>query len=179
MSRVGKNPIAIPDGVTVTVDGPSVTVKGPKGELARDFDRDIAVRTEDGQVLVTRSSDHRRHRALHGLTRALIQNMVTGVSTGYRRTLEIIGVGYRAEMIGNKLNLTIGYSHPILVTPPEGITFSVDKQTLIAIEGISKDLVGEVAAMVRRFRPPEPYKGKGIRYTGEVVRRKAGKSAVG
>ena len=178
MSRVGKNPIPIPDGVTVTVDGASVTVKGPKGQLARAFDPDITVRTEDGHVLVTRPSDHRRHRALHGLTRALVQNMVTGVSTGYRRTLEIIGVGYRAELIGKKLNLTIGYSHPILVTPPEGITFGVEKQTQIAVEGIAKDLVGEVAAMVRRFRPPEPYKGKGIRYTGEVVRRKAGKSAV-
>jgi large subunit ribosomal protein L6 len=177
MSRVGKNPIPIPDGVTVTVDASSVAVKGPKGELQRSFDPDITIATEDGQVIVTRSSDHRRHRAMHGLTRALLQNMVTGVSEGYRKSLEIVGVGYRAEVIGRQLNLSVGFSHPILVTPPEGISFSVDKQTQIVVEGISKELVGEIAAMVRRFRPPEPYKGKGIRYVGEQVRRKAGKSA--
>lgn len=177
MSRVGKNPISIPDGVTVAINGATVKIKGPKGEMSRTVDADMTVRTDDGNLLVERSSDHRRHRALHGLTRSLLQNMVTGVSVGYRKKLDIIGVGYRAEIVGNKLNLLLGFSHPILVTPPEGITFSVEKQTSILVEGMSKELVGEMAAIVRRFRPPEPYKGKGIRYEGEIVRRKAGKSA--
>lgn len=177
MSRVGKSPIAIPDGVTVTVDGPRVTVKGPKGEMARSFNPALTVAVGNGQVVVSRPSDHRQHRALHGLTRSLIQNMVTGVSTGYRKVLDIVGVGYRAELIGTKLNLVIGYSHPILLTPPEGITFTLTNPTQIVVEGVSKELVGELAAMVRKFRPPEPYKGKGIRYAGELVKRKAGKSA--
>ena len=177
MSRVGKNPIAIPDGVTVTVDGPRVTVKGPKGEMARAFDPALTVAVGNGQVVVSRPSAHRQHRALHGLTRSLIQNMVTGVSTGYRKVLDIVGVGYRAELIGTKLNLVIGYSHPILLTPPEGITFTLTNPTQIVVEGVSKELVGELAAMVRKFRPPEPYKGKGIRYAGELVKRKAGKTA--
>lgn len=177
MSRVGKSPIAIPDGVTVAVDGSHVTVKGPKGEMARSFDPAMTVAVDNGQVVVTRPSDHRLHRAMHGLTRSLIQNMVTGVSTGYRKVLDIVGVGYRAELIGKKLNLVIGFSHPILMSPPEGITFTVATPTQIAVEGVSKELVGEIAAMVRRFRPPEPYKGKGIRYKGELVKRKAGKSA--
>jgi large subunit ribosomal protein L6 len=173
MSRVGKKPIPIPAGVTVSVDGSAVTVKGPKGTLQRSFDPDISVR----QVVVERSSDHRRVRALHGLTRALIANMITGVSQGFRRVLEIVGVGYKAELMGKRLNIVVGHSHPILVTPPEGIQFVVENPTRFAIEGISKELVGEVAAVVRRFRPPEPYKGKGIRYEGEHVRRKAGKTA--
>lgn len=177
MSRVGKNPITIPDGVTVSVDGIRVTVKGPKGEMARSFDPALTVAVDNGQVVVSRPSDHRRHRALHGLTRSLIQNMVTGVSSGYRKVLDIVGVGYRAELIGTKLNLVIGFSHPILLTPPEGITFTLTNPTQIVVEGVSKELVGELAAMVRKFRPPEPYKGKGIRYAGELVKRKAGKSA--
>ncbi|MCH9020403.1 MAG: 50S ribosomal protein L6 [Proteobacteria bacterium] len=177
MSRVGKNPITIPDGVTVSVDGVRVTVKGPKGEMARSFDPALTVAVDNGQVVVSRPSDHRRHRALHGLTRSLIQNMVTGVSSGYRKVLDIVGVGYRAELIGTKLNLVIGFSHPILLTPPEGITFTLTNPTQIVVEGVSKELVGELAAMVRKFRPPEPYKGKGIRYAGELVKRKAGKSA--
>jgi large subunit ribosomal protein L6 len=177
MSRVGKKPIPIPAGVTVSVDGSAVTVKGPKGTLQRSFDPDISVRVAEGQVVVERSSDHRRVRALHGLTRALIANMITGVSQGFRRVLEIVGVGYKAELMGKRLNIVVGHSHPILVTPPEGIQFVVENPTRFAIEGISKELVGEVAAVVRRFRPPEPYKGKGIRYEGEHVRRKAGKTA--
>lgn len=179
MSRVGKNPISIPDGVSVALAAGSAVVKGPKGELTQAYDPAITVEQTDSQLVVSRPSDHRRHRALHGLTRALLQNMVTGVSRGFEKKLDIIGVGYRAEMIGSKLNLLVGYSHPILITPPEGITFRVDNQTQIAVEGISRELVGEVAAMVRKLRPPEPYKGKGIRYVGEEVRRKAGKSGVG
>jgi len=177
MSRVGKSPITIPQGVTVTVDGSTVTVKGPKGMLARSFDPTMSIQVESGQVVVRRSGDERQKRALHGLTRALIANMVTGVSLGFRRVLEIVGVGYKAELAGKKLNIVVGHSHPILVTPPEGVRFVVENPTRFAIEGISKELVGEVAALVRRFRPPEPYKGKGIRYEGEYVRRKAGKTA--
>ncbi|MEW5702680.1 MAG: 50S ribosomal protein L6 [Candidatus Zixiibacteriota bacterium] len=177
MSRVGKNPIAIPTGVTVTVDGAAVTVKGPKGTLSQSFDPEMTIAVESGCVVVQRPSDHRRHRALHGLTRALIANMVSGVSQGFRKALEIVGVGFKAEMMGKKLNLTVGFSHPILVTPPDGIRFVVENPTRFAVEGVSKELVGEVAARVRRFRPPEPYKGKGIRYVGEYVRRKAGKTA--
>ena len=159
------------------VDGSTVTVKGPKGELKRTFDPEIGVAVQDGHVVVTRSGDHRRLRALHGLTRALINNMVMGTSTGFRRVLEIVGVGYKAELMGKRLNLSVGYSHPILITPPTGITFLVENPTRFAIEGVDKELVGEVAARVRRFRPPEPYKGKGIRYDGEHIRRKAGKTA--
>ena len=177
MSRVGRNPIALPKGVSVKVDGSTVTVKGPKGELKRTFDPEIGIAIEDGHVLVTRAGDHRRLRALHGLTRALINNMVVGTSTGFRRVLEIVGVGYKAELMGKRLNLSVGYSHPILITPPTGITFAVENPTRFAVEGVDKELVGEVAARVRRFRPPEPYKGKGIRYDGEHIRRKAGKTA--
>lgn len=171
-------PIPIPTGVTVVVKGSSVDVKGPKGELRKSFDPELTIRVDDGQVIVDRPSDHRRHRALHGLTRALIANMVIGVSEGYHKVLEIIGVGFKAELTGNKLLLQVGYSHPILIEPPEGISFVITNPTRFEVQGISKELVGEIAAMVRRFRPPEPYKGKGIRYQGEYVRRKAGKSAV-
>ncbi|MBI3873057.1 MAG: 50S ribosomal protein L6 [candidate division Zixibacteria bacterium] len=177
MSRVGKNPVPIPGGVTVQVDGSSVTVKGPKGEMSRTFDPAMTITVESGTVIVTRASDHRQHRALHGLTRALIANMVAGVSQGFRRVLEIVGVGFKAELAGKRLNLVVGFSHPILITPPDGIKFAVENPTHFAVEGISKELVGEVAARIRRFRPPEPYKGKGIRYEKEYVRRKAGKTA--
>jgi large subunit ribosomal protein L6 len=177
MSRVGKNPIPVPKGVTVKIDGSQVTVKGPKGEMSRSFSPDVAIAMEDGHVVVRRDSDVGRVRALHGLTRALIANMVTGTSTGFRRVLEMVGVGYKAELMGKRLNLTVGYSHPILITPPPGISFVVENPTKFAIEGINKELVGEMAARVRKLRPPEPYKGKGIRYEGEQIRRKAGKTA--
>jgi large subunit ribosomal protein L6 len=177
MSRVGRKPIPVPQGVTVSIDGHSVTVKGPKGEMRGTFSEEITIAMENGEVLVSRPSDHRHHRSLHGLTRALIANMVTGVTQGFRRVLEIVGVGYRAELMGRRLNLVVGYSHPILITPPEGITFKVESPTRFAIEGISKQLVGEVAATIRGYRPPEPYKGKGIRYEKEHIRRKAGKTA--
>ncbi|HEX9750411.1 MAG TPA: 50S ribosomal protein L6 [candidate division Zixibacteria bacterium] len=177
MSRIGKSPVPIPRGVTVAVDGSTVRVKGPRGELSRPIQHGMRVRVEDSQVLVERPSDHRRDRALHGLTRALIANMVTGVNDGFRKVLEIIGVGFRAELVGKKLNLVIGFSHPILVEPPDGITFVVTNPTRFEVQGAEKELVGEMAAIIRRFRPPEPYKGKGIRYEGEQIRRKAGKSA--
>lgn len=177
MSRIGKKPIPIPQGVTVSIDGHTVHVKGPKGEVTQSFSPEMEIALTGEDVTVTRPSDHPRHRSLHGLTRALIANMVIGVSEGYRRVLEIVGVGYKAEMIGKKLNLVLGYSHPILITPPESITFIVEKPTRIAVEGISKQLVGEMAATIRGYRPPEPYKGKGVRYEGEKVRRKAGKTA--
>jgi large subunit ribosomal protein L6 len=177
MSRIGKKPIPIPQGVTVAIDGSIVSAKGPKGELTQSFCPEMAIALDEGQIIVTRPSDHRRHRSLHGLTRALIANMITGVSDGYRKVLEIVGVGYKAELIGKKLNLVLGYSHPILISPPDGITFKVEKPTRFAVEGISKQLVGEIAATIRGYRRPEPYKGKGIRYEGERVRRKAGKTA--
>ncbi|GAB4320614.1 MAG: 50S ribosomal protein L6 [Candidatus Zixiibacteriota bacterium] len=177
MSRIGKLPVPIPDGVSVDINGSTVKVTGPKGELTRSFDPDMNIAMEDGTVVVRRPSDQQRHRALHGLTRALIANMVTGVSQGYRKVLEIVGVGYRAEMMGKRLNLVVGYSHPVLITPPPGVTFSVEAPTRFVIEGIDKQLVGEIASQVRAVRPPEPYKGKGIRFEGEHVRRKAGKTA--
>jgi large subunit ribosomal protein L6 len=167
----------VPEGVTVNIDGTTVAVKGPKGELTQTFDPEMTIELNGQEITVGRPSDHRRHRSLHGLTRALLANMVVGVSEGYRRVLEIVGVGYRAELIGKKLNLVVGFSHPILITPPDGITFVVESPTRLAVEGISKQLVGEVAATIRNYRPPEPYKGKGIRYEGEYVRRKAGKTA--
>jgi large subunit ribosomal protein L6 len=177
MSRIGKAPIQIPKGVTVALDNGAVRVKGPKGELSQPIEHGMRVRVEDGQILIDRPSEHRRDRALHGLTRALIANMVTGVNEGFRKVLEIIGVGFRAELMGKKLNLVIGFSHPILIEPPEGISFVVTNPTRFEVQGPSKQLVGEMAAIIRRFRPPEPYKGKGIRYEGEQIRRKAGKSA--
>jgi len=177
MSRIGRKPIPVPKGVTVSVDGTTVHVKGPKGEISQTFSPEMQIALDEGVVTVARPSDTPRHRSLHGLTRALIANMVTGVSVGYRRVLEIVGVGYKAEMIGKKLNLVVGFSHPILITPPDGIKFVVEKPTVLAVEGISKQLVGEIAAAIRGYRPPEPYKGKGVRYEGEKVRRKAGKTA--
>jgi len=177
MSRIGKQPVPIPNGVTVHIDGATVAVKGPKGELAQAFDSDMEIAMEEGAVVVRRPTDQQRHRALHGLTRALIANMVTGVSSGFRKSFEIVGVGYRAEMMGQRLNLVVGYSHPVLITPPPGVTFTVEAPTRFSVEGISKQLVGEIAAQVRAVRPPEPYKGKGIRFEGEHVRRKAGKTA--
>jgi large subunit ribosomal protein L6 len=177
MSRIGRKPITIPSGVTVTVDGSTVKVKGPKGELARTFEPSMKVRVENNEVLVERPNDDKRERALHGLTRALIANMVTGVTEGFKKTLEIVGVGYRAEKKGKNLVVSVGYSHPVNYPEPAGITLTTPAPTTIVIEGVDKQKVGQVAAELREFRPPEPYKGKGIRYQGEQVRRKAGKTA--
>jgi large subunit ribosomal protein L6 len=176
MSRVGKQPIEIPSGVQVDVQGSTVTVKGPKGELSREVPRDIKVIVEDGTVRVERPSDQPRQRSMHGLTRTLIANMVTGVREGFSKTLELQGVGYRAAMQGNALVLSVGYSHPVEVSPPPGIEFEVDGTSKVIVRGINKEDVGQTAADVRKVRPPEPYKGKGIRYEGEYVRRKAGKA---
>jgi large subunit ribosomal protein L6 len=176
MSRVGKQPIAIPPQVEVRIEGSRVSVKGPRGEMSREFDPAIGVRLEDGRVLVTRPSDQPRHRALHGLTRSLIANMVQGVSEGFTKTLELHGVGYRAQQQGAKVQLSLGLSHTVEVTPREGVTLEVEGTGRIHVRGIDKEMVGQVAAEIRRKRPPEPYKGKGIRYQGEYVRRKAGKA---
>jgi large subunit ribosomal protein L6 len=176
MSRIGRLPIAIPSGVDVTIDGRRVTVKGPKGELSRELHPDIGVSREDGSIVVTRPTEQKVHRQLHGLTRTLVNNMVVGVTDGYRKGLEITGVGYRATKVGEKLQLNLGYSHPIEIEPPKGITFEVENPTRLAVLGIDKELVGQVAAQVRSTRKPEPYKGKGVRYAGEQVRRKAGKA---
>ena len=177
MSRIGRMPIPIPQGVQVDIKGSHVTVKGPKGELSRSFNPDMTIALQDGQIVVTRPTDNRQHRALHGLTRALLANMVTGVTEGYRKDMEINGVGYRAEMQGDNLVLYVGFSHPVEIVPPSGITLGIENRgKTIVIEGIDKELVGETAARVRRVRPPEPYKGKGIRYVGEYVRQKAGKA---
>jgi large subunit ribosomal protein L6 len=169
-------PIVLPKGVEVRVDGNTVTVKGPKGELARDILPEITIQQEDGRLLVGRPSDQQRHRAMHGLTRTLVDNMVRGVSEGFSKTLEMQGVGYRAQMQGNDLQLAVGFSHPVSVPPPSGIEFEVEGTTRIVVKGINREQVGQVAADVRKIRPPEPYKGKGIRYLGEYVRRKAGKA---
>ena len=177
MSRIGKNPVPIPQGVEVTMDGRLLRVKGPKGELTQEIHPDITVSVEDGEVRVTRPDDEREHRALHGLFRSLIANMVTGVTEGYVRRLEIVGVGYRAAKQGDGLRLQLGYSHPIEVDAPEGITFDVPTPTRITVSGASKQQVGQVAANIRALRKPEPYKGKGIRYEGELIRRKSGKAA--
>jgi large subunit ribosomal protein L6 len=177
MSRVGRMPIAIPTGVEVDIKGNQVWVKGAKGEISRSFDPDMQISIEAGHVVVKRPTDQRRHRALHGLTRSLLNNMVLGVSQGFGRTLEIEGVGYRAEMQGKNLVLYVGFSHPVVVEPPTGISFAVEKgNRTIIISGIDKEMVGEMAARVHRIRPPEPYKGKGIRFLNEYVRRKAGKA---
>jgi large subunit ribosomal protein L6 len=175
MSRIGRLPITIPAGVDVTIDGRTVTVKGPKGQLSRELHPDIAVSREDGSIVVTRPTEQKVHKQLHGLTRTLVNNMVVGVTDGYRKGLEITGVGYRAVKVGEKLQLSLGYSHPVEIDPPSGISFEVENPTRLAVVGIDKELVGQVAAQVRATRKPEPYKGKGVRYSGEYIRRKAGK----
>ncbi|HEY1408062.1 MAG TPA: 50S ribosomal protein L6 [Promineifilum sp.] len=177
MSRVGKAPIELPKGVNIDISGSTVAVKGPKGELTRTLHPEMAISLEDGVLSVTRPSDSRQHRSLHGLTRALLNNMVTGVSDGYNKVLWIEGVGYRAEMNGNRLVLYVGYSHPVTFEPDGGISFAVEERgRKVTVSGIDKEYVGEIAARIRKQRPPEPYKGKGIRYENEVVRRKAGKT---
>jgi large subunit ribosomal protein L6 len=178
MSRIGKSPIPVPSGVEVSIDGSNVAVKGPKGSLSLVAPEDITISREGDEILVARPDDERRHRALHGLTRSLVSNMVVGVSEGFSRDLEIVGVGYRASAQGpDKIELLVGFSHPVPVTAPEGITFEVPAPNRITVRGIDKQLVGQVAADIRKVRKPEPYKGKGIRYAGERVLRKAGKSA--
>jgi|SRR5918996_2408018 large subunit ribosomal protein L6 len=177
MSRIGKRPIEIPDGVEVDVGDGEVTVKGPKGELHQAVSPEMRIERSDATVTVERPSDRGEHRALHGLTRTLIANMVVGVTDGFEKRLEIQGVGYRARLQGNQLELSLGYSHPVSVTPPDGIEFEVPQPTEVVVRGIDKQLVGEIAAQVRKQRPPEPYKGKGVRYAGEYVRRKVGKRA--
>jgi len=177
MSRVGRLPIAIPAGATVTVTPDNVvTVKGPKGELVKAMHKDINIAVEGNEVVVTRPSDQKEHRALHGLTRALINNMVTGVTQGFAKTLELIGVGYRAQLQGNKLVMNLGYSHPVEVEAVEGVSFKLEGTTKVIVEGIDKEKVGSVAADIRSWREPEPYKGKGIKYSNEVIRRKEGKT---
>jgi large subunit ribosomal protein L6 len=177
VSRIGKQPISVPDGVEITIEPDVVKVKGPKGELEERVSRDIAVAQENGEIVVTRSTNRGEHRALHGLTRSLIANMVEGVTNGFEKRLEIQGVGYRAQLQGDKLVLALGYSHPVELNAPTGIDFEVPQPTRIVVRGISKQAVGEVAAIIRKQRPPEPYKGKGIRYEGEYVARKVGKRA--
>ena len=178
MSRVGKTPIPIPKDAKVQIDGGRVTITGPKGELSRDIYPTISAAIEDGNLVVTRPNDLKKNRALHGLTRALLNNMMVGVTAGFTRELKIIGVGYRAEMKGKRLILNLGYSHPIIMAPPEDVTITVEpKENLIKVEGIDKELVGQTAAKIRSFRKPEPYKGKGVRYIDEYVRTKAGKTA--
>jgi large subunit ribosomal protein L6 len=177
VSRIGKQPIPLPEGVEVTIEPELVSVKGPRGELSERVNRAIDVRQENGEVTVTRPTDRGDHRALHGLTRSLIANMVEGVTNGFEKRLEIQGVGYRAQLQGRRLILSLGYSHPVELEAPEGIEFEVPQPTRIVVRGISKQVVGEVAANIRKQRPPEPYKGKGIRYEGEYVARKVGKRA--
>ena len=177
MSRIGKKPVQIPAGVEVTVNGKNVAIKGSKGELSYEFHDEINVAVEDNEIVVTRDNDERTARAMHGLTRALIQNMVIGVSEGYSKGLELSGVGYRVQQKGKKLEFSLGFSHPVFVDQPEGIDFEVPDNTHIVVKGISKQQVGQVAAEIRRKRPPEPYKGKGIHYVGEHIRRKLGKAA--
>ncbi|MCG6915717.1 50S ribosomal protein L6 [bacterium BMS3Abin03] len=177
MSRIGKKPIEIPKGVSVSKEGQLMKVKGPKGELHQNVHSNISVEIKDNEITVTRPDDSKENKSLHGLTRALIQNMVTGVNSSYKKELEIVGVGYRAELKGKNLLLNIGYSHPIYFAPPETITFETPSQTQIVVSGADKQLVGQVAAKIRSFREPEPYKGKGIKYVGEHIRRKAGKTA--
>jgi large subunit ribosomal protein L6 len=177
MSRIGKVPVPVPNGVDVTIDGTEVTVKGPKGTLAHTVPAPILVaRDDDGQIVVTRPDDERASRSLHGLTRTLLSNLVVGVTEGYTKRLEIVGTGYRVVAKGTDLEFALGFSHPVLVAAPEGITFEVASPTRFSVSGINKQQVGEVAANIRKIRKPEPYKGKGVRYAGEVVRRKAGKA---
>jgi large subunit ribosomal protein L6 len=176
MSRIGKQPVPIPSAVQVQVDGSAVIVKGPKGELRREVHPDMRLTLDDGKLIVTRPSDQPKHRALHGLTRALLANMVLGVENGFKKTLELQGVGYRAQQMGKNIQIAVGFSHPVDVPAPAGITLEVEGTSRIHVQGIDKELVGQVAAEIRGIRPPEPYKGKGIRYEGEHVRRKAGKA---
>jgi large subunit ribosomal protein L6 len=177
MSRIGRKPIQIPEGVEIDVKPGAVTVKGPKGELSQGLSREMKVSIEDGTLTVERPTDRGVHRALHGLTRSLIANMVEGVTDGFERRLEIQGVGYRANLKGNNLEMALGYSHPVTIEAPEGIDFEVPQPTEVVVRGIDKQLVGEIAARIRKSRPPEPYKGKGVRYQGEYVARKVGKRA--
>ncbi|HSK47997.1 MAG TPA: 50S ribosomal protein L6 [Coriobacteriia bacterium] len=177
MSRIGKQPIPVPSGVEVQIDGSTVTVKGPKGELSQTFSELMAISLEEGNVVVARPDDSREAKSLHGLTRTLLSNMVVGVSDGFSKNLEIVGVGYRAVLKGTDLELALGFSHPVVVTPEPGISFEVPAPTKITVRGIDKQRVGQVAAEIRAWRKPEPYKGKGVRYEGEYVRRKLGKAA--
>jgi len=177
MSRIGKKPVPLPKGVTVQLDGQRITVKGPKGEIARTVHLELALALEDNAVIVRRPSDENRHKALHGLTRTLIANMVDGVTKGFAKSLEIQGVGYKAEPKPFGVQLVVGFSHPVPYHAPQGIKISVDNNVIVKVEGVDKELVGQVAAELRAIRPPEPYKGKGVRYVGEQVRRKAGKTA--
>jgi len=176
MSRIGRMPVTVPKGVDVTINGRQVTVKGPKGELSMVLAEPIEIAQNDGVLTVTRPSDDGPVRALHGLSRSLVANMVTGVTEGYRKTLEIVGVGYRVQAKGNGVEFSLGYSHPVPVTPPDGVTLRVETPTRLVVEGIDKQQVGEVAANIRKLRKPDPYKGKGVRYAGEQVRRKVGKA---
>jgi len=176
MSRIGKRPVPVPAKVTVTLDGQSVTVKGPKGELSRVLPDGVLVSQEDNAVVVQPVNESRRSRERHGLCRTLVANMIEGVTNGYQKRLEIQGVGYRAQVQGQKLNMSLGYSHPVVFDPPEGIQFAVENNTNVIVSGIDKEVVGNMAAKIRAARPPEPYKGKGVRYAGEYVRRKAGKA---
>jgi large subunit ribosomal protein L6 len=176
MSRIGRQPITVPSGVDVNIDGRKISVKGPKGELSHTVPEPIEISLDDGALNVTRPNDQNTVRALHGLTRALLNNMVVGVTDGYRKTLEIVGVGYRVQARGRNLEFALGYSHPILVEAPDGITFNVERPTVFSVEGIDKQKVGEVAANIRKLRKPDPYKGKGVRYQGEQIRRKVGKA---
>ncbi len=178
MSRIGNNPITLPSGVDVSIDGPSVTVKGPKGTLERSLHGAITATLDDGVLTLTRVDDQRENRALHGLSRALLANMVEGVSDGFKKELQLVGVGYRAALKGKNIEVQVGFSHPVLVEATEGVDFEVPEPTKIIVSGIDKEKVGQVAANIRRIRPPEPYKGKGIRYVDEHVRKKAGKAGV-
>lgn len=176
MSRIGKMPITVPAGVTVTIEDNFVTVKGPKGELSRQINKNMKLTLDNGVLTVERPDDEKENRAMHGLSRTLINNMIVGVSTGFSKTLEINGVGYRCALQGKNINFTLGFSHPVVKEPPAGITFEVPAPTRIVVSGADKEVVGAVAAEIRNLRPPEPYKGKGIRYQGEFVRRKMGKA---
>ena len=176
MSRIGKMPVVVPKGVTITTEGTTVKVKGPKGELTKTFHADLAIKVDNGNVIVERPSDEKHHKALHGLTRTLINNMVEGVTKGYSKTLEIAGVGYKAEPRPYGLQFALGFSHPIEYKAPAGIKLSAPNPTTVQVEGADKEIVGQVAAEIRSLRPPEPYKGKGIKYMGEIIRRKAGKA---
>ena len=176
MSRIGKNPVAVPNGVTVSVEGTTVKVKGPKGELQRTLHAELAVALEDGRVVVRRPSDEARHKALHGLSRTLVANMIEGVTKGFQKQLEIVGVGYKAENRPYGLQLALGFSHPVEYRAPKGIKLTAPQPTQIVVDGADKEIVGQVAAELRSLRPPEPYKGKGIKYVGEQIRRKAGKA---